>query len=108
MTVAEIFGVGGFGRGEDGGGEGESVVDEGGLGLGAKKREMTCCFCFPMFVVVAPPWYRGSAGGGFADLRGFGALWVFSGKCWNFWTFFCFPPLILMLYLYTSHKKLHI
>lgn len=45
-TVVEILGVEGVGRGE-------SVVDEGGLGFGAKKREITCCFCFPMFVVVA-------------------------------------------------------
>ena len=44
VTVAEILwgGVGGFGS-EDCDGEGEGVS-----GLGAKKREMTCCFCFPM------------------------------------------------------------
>lgn len=44
MTVEEILGV------EEEGGE--AVVDEGVLGFGAKKREMTCCFCFPMFAVV--------------------------------------------------------
>lgn len=55
MTVAEILGggVGGFGREED-----ESFAD-GVLDLGAKKREITCCFCFPILVVVvvvvAPP-----------------------------------------------------
>lgn len=55
-TVAEILGggVGGFGREDEGigvfdGDEEEEVV--GVLGLGAKKREMTCCFCFPMVAV---------------------------------------------------------
>jgi hypothetical protein len=51
LTVAEILGVEGVGRGEEEGGGG-SVVGGGGLGLGAKKREMTCCFCLPIFVVV--------------------------------------------------------
>lgn len=46
--MAEILGggVGGFGRREE---------DDESVDLGAKKREMTCCFCFPMPVVVAPP-----------------------------------------------------
>lgn len=43
VAVAVILGVGvgvgGLGRGEEG---------EGGFSLGAKKREITCCFCFPM------------------------------------------------------------
>jgi hypothetical protein len=52
LTVAEILGVEGVGReGEEAGGGG-SVVGGGGFGLGAKKREMTCCFCLPIFVVV--------------------------------------------------------
>jgi hypothetical protein len=51
LTVAVILGVEGVGRGEEEGGGG-SVVGGGGLGLGAKKREMTCCFCLPIFVVV--------------------------------------------------------
>lgn len=38
--------------GEDDGGGGGSVVDKGVLGFGAKKREITCCFCLPMFVAV--------------------------------------------------------
>lgn len=39
-TVAEILGGGeGFGGGE-----------EGGFCFGAKKREMTCCFGFPMML----------------------------------------------------------
>ena len=57
VTVVEIFGggVGGFGS-EDGDGDGdgdgddgiEDEDDEGALDLGAKKREITCCFCFPI------------------------------------------------------------
>lgn len=58
VTVAEILGGGvdEFGRGDcDGGGDdgGEvDVVEEDGFGLGAKKREIACCFCFPMTVAV--------------------------------------------------------
>lgn len=53
VTVVEIFGggVGGFGS-EDGDGDGDDGIededDEGALDLGAKKREITCCFCFPI------------------------------------------------------------
>lgn len=53
-TVAVILGGGvggslGFDGGDEGGNE-EEEGDEGSgvLGLGAKKREITCCFCFPM------------------------------------------------------------
>lgn len=54
--MAEILGggIGGFGR-EEGEGEDDSAAD-GVLGLGAKKREMTCCFCFPMLVVMGRRW----------------------------------------------------
>lgn len=47
--MAEILG-GRVGFSREGGGDGgESVIIEGsGLGLGAKKREITCCFCFPI------------------------------------------------------------
>lgn len=57
VTVAVILGggVGGFGSNGDSDGE---VEGEGSLGLGAKKREITCCFCFPM-EGVAPPHRRG-------------------------------------------------
>lgn len=47
VTVVVILGVGV-------GGEGEETVFEGVvpeaevLDLGAKKREITCCFCFPI------------------------------------------------------------
>jgi hypothetical protein len=56
VTVAEILGagVGGFGREgcgvEEGEGEGEGF--DGVLGFEAKKRDITCCFCLPMTVVV--------------------------------------------------------
>jgi hypothetical protein len=56
VTVAEILGggVGGFGREgrevEEGGGKGEGFG--GALGFEAKKRDITCCFCLPMTVVV--------------------------------------------------------
>lgn len=43
VTVAEILGMG----------VGEEEEEEGGvLGLGAKKREITCCFCFPIWTLV--------------------------------------------------------
>jgi len=42
VAVAEILGVGGLGRGEEGGEH---------LAFGAKKREITCCFCFPMAIL---------------------------------------------------------
>lgn len=56
-TVAVILGggVGGGGwAGFNGGGDDDDEEDEGFvvLGFGAKKREMTCCFCFPMVVAV--------------------------------------------------------
>lgn len=55
VTVAEILGdgVGGFGRegfGVEEEGEGEEGFD-GVLDLGAKKREITCCFCLPITAV---------------------------------------------------------
>lgn len=58
VTVAEILGggVGGFRR--EGSAfafeeEGEEVEGFNGvLDLGAKKREITCCFCLPIMVVV--------------------------------------------------------
>jgi len=43
VAVAEILGVGGLERGEEGG--------DGDLALRAKKREITCCFCFPMAIL---------------------------------------------------------
>ncbi|MFS7936768.1 hypothetical protein Hanom_Chr05g00419621 [Helianthus anomalus] len=43
VTVAEILGD------VDGGGDGGG---EEGLGFGAKKREMTCCFCFPIVMTM--------------------------------------------------------
>lgn len=58
MTVAVILGGGvdEFRRGDcDGGGDDGGEVEDGeedGLGLGAKKREIACCFCFPMTVAV--------------------------------------------------------
>lgn len=48
-TVAEILGLE-IGDEEDGGAVGgvdESLI----LGLGAKKREITCCFCLPMLLL---------------------------------------------------------
>ena len=60
VTVAEILGGGvdGFGR-EEGNDEEDEVLgevddDDGALGLGAKKRDMTCCFSFPMVAVSDP------------------------------------------------------
>ena len=59
VTVVEILGggVSGFGR-EDGDGDGDDGIededDEGALDLGAKKREITCCFCFPMALWCLP------------------------------------------------------
>lgn len=64
MAVAEIFvgGVGGFGGAEYSGGdceeegddeEFEGLADSWVFCLGAKKREITCCFCFPMAGVFA-------------------------------------------------------
>lgn len=49
--MAEILGggVGGFGREE-----GDKSVSDEVLDLGAKKREITCCFCFPMLTIVTP------------------------------------------------------
>lgn len=47
VTVAEILGGGVAEFSREGGGL-EDCEGEDGLGLGAKKREMTCCFCFPM------------------------------------------------------------
>lgn len=59
VTVAEILGggVGGFRREGSASGfeeeEGEEVEGFNGvLDLGAKKREITCCFCLPIMVVV--------------------------------------------------------
>lgn len=51
VTVAEILG-GGVGGVEDGGGGGEGEGFSGVLGFEAKKRDITCCFCLPMTVVV--------------------------------------------------------
>lgn len=50
-TVAFTLGDGIGGEGGDGEDEGFAggVGVDGVLGLGAKKREMTCCFCFPIF-----------------------------------------------------------
>lgn len=48
----EITGGGGGGGGEgedDKGFDGGGVEAAGILGLEAKKREITCCFCLPMF-----------------------------------------------------------
>ena len=69
VTVAEILGggVGVFGR-EEGGddddddeGFGAVACGVGVLGLGAKKRDMTCCFCFPMAVAFGVGFWVGKA-----------------------------------------------
>ena len=59
VTVAEILGggVGGFRREGSASGfeeeEGEEVEGFNGvLDLGAKKREITCCFCLPIMVMM--------------------------------------------------------
>lgn len=44
LTVVEIFG---------GGGGEEGVGFDGVLGFGAKKREITCCFCLPIVIVLS-------------------------------------------------------
>lgn len=55
VTVAVILGVGVCGSGFKGVGEEEEEEDGGfrGLDLGAKKRDMTCCFCFPIAAMVS-------------------------------------------------------
>lgn len=49
-TTAAIFGGGVDGDGEDGGGSG-ARGGGGVLGLGAKKRDITCCFCLPVISI---------------------------------------------------------
>lgn len=52
VTVVEI--LGGFWD------DCEGSSFEGDLGLGAKKREIICCFCFPMVMVVCGlQWWSG-------------------------------------------------
>lgn len=110
-TVAEILGGGVDGFGREGCGteekqeeEGEGEAFEGVLVLGAKKRDITCCFCLPIVTVVMDVVVvevRTVLQGGFADLARFMHS---AGEI-------CFPPLSAVIpagYMPRCSQKTHV